>query len=71
MHIGQEPDYRVDFIETPKEQSPYGVRSYAERGIIGMPAALSNALSAAIGKEITCLPLNPENLWRLSEGDGA
>ena len=65
MHIGQEPDYRVELIETPGEDAPYGVRSYSEHGIIGIPAALANALSAAFGKEITELPLTPEKLWRL------
>jgi len=66
MHIGQEPDYRVAFVETPEEGSPYGVRPYSEHGIIGIPAALANALSAAFGREITSLPLTPEMLWRLS-----
>ncbi len=66
MHIGQEPDYRVDFVETPEESSPYGVRSFAEHGIIGIPAALGNALSAAFGKEYLFLPLTPERLWRAS-----
>jgi len=66
MHIGQEPDYRVDFVETPESESPYGVRSYAEHGIIGMPAALAGALSAAFGKEFSSLPLTPEKIWRIS-----
>lgn len=66
MHIGQEPDYRVDFIETPETDSPYGVRSYSEHGIIGIPAALGNALSAAFGKELTSLPLTPERIWKAS-----
>lgn len=47
LHIGQEPDYRIGFVETPHTASPYGVRSYAEHGIIGIPAALANALSKA------------------------
>ncbi len=64
MHIGQEPDYRVGFVETPDEQSPYGVRSFAEHGVIGMPAALGNALSAAFGKQLVTLPLMPEIIWR-------
>ncbi len=67
LHIGQEPDYRVDFVETPEENAPYGVRSCSEHGIIGIPAALGNALSAAFGREFTALPLTPERLWRLSE----
>jgi hypothetical protein len=61
-------DYRIGFVETPQDDSPFGVRSYSEHGIIGMPAALANALSAALGKEITELPLIPEKLWELSSG---
>lgn len=64
MHIGQEPDYRVGFVETPESQSPYGVRSFAEHGVIGIPAALGNALSAAFGKQLLTLPLTPEVIWR-------
>jgi CO/xanthine dehydrogenase Mo-binding subunit len=64
LHIGQEPDYRVDFVETPDDGAPFGVRSFSEHGIIGIPAALGNALSAAFGIDIGFLPLTPENLWR-------
>lgn len=64
MHIGQEPDYRVGFVETPNNQSPYGVRSFAEHGVLGIPAALGNALSAAFGKQLVTLPLTPEIIWR-------
>lgn len=66
LHIGQEPDYRVDFVETPDEGAPYGVRSYSEHGIIGIPAALGNALAAAFGVDVSFWPLTPENLWRAS-----
>ncbi len=69
MHIGQEPDYRVGFVETPESQSPYGVRSFSEHGVIGIPAALGNALSAAFGRRLVTLPLTPEAIWRTpSEG---
>lgn len=64
LHIGQQPEYQVGFVETPETNSPYGVRSYAEHGIIGIPAALGNALSAAFGKELSFLPLTPERIWR-------
>jgi CO/xanthine dehydrogenase Mo-binding subunit len=69
LHIGQEPDYRVDFIETPETDSPYGVRSYSEHGIIGIPAALGNALSTAFKKELKSLPLTPEQIWRAVKED--
>lgn len=64
MHIGQEPDYRVGFVETPENQSPFGVRSFAEHGVIGIPAALGNALSAAFERQLVTLPLTPEAIWR-------
>ena len=67
MHIGQEPEYRVDFVETPEEGSPYGVRAYAEHGIICIPAALGNALSAAFGAELLTLPITPEKIWMLTK----
>ncbi|HWR23285.1 MAG TPA: xanthine dehydrogenase family protein molybdopterin-binding subunit, partial [Feifaniaceae bacterium] len=60
LHIGQEPEYRVGFVETPEEHSPYGVRKFSEHGVIGMPAAIANALSAALGKPVDTLPLTPE-----------
>lgn len=67
MHLGQEPDYRVDFVETPQDDSPYGMRSYAEHGIIAIPAALANALANAFGIEEVTLPLTPENIWKASQ----
>jgi CO/xanthine dehydrogenase Mo-binding subunit len=68
LHIGQEPEYRVGFVQTPESESPYGVRSYSEHGIIGIPAALANALSAAFGKELSFLPLTPERIWGAFKG---
>jgi len=67
LHIGQEPLYHVEFIETPQLDSPYGSRSISEHGIIGIPAALSNALSLATNININELPLTPEYLWRQME----
>ncbi|HWQ57570.1 MAG TPA: molybdopterin cofactor-binding domain-containing protein, partial [Clostridia bacterium] len=68
LHIGQEPDYRVDFVETPEPDAPYGTRPYTEHGVIGIPAALANALGAAFGCAFDTLPLKPETLWRTSGG---
>lgn len=67
LHIGQEPKYQVEFVETPQTDSPYGSRSISEHGIIGIPAALSNALSLATGITINELPITPEYLWSHKE----
>ncbi|OCN03093.1 aldehyde oxidase [Clostridium sp. W14A] len=71
MHFGETPQYLVDFVETPLENSPYGARGLAEHGIIGIPAALANALSVASGVELDELPLVPETIWRIKTGGRA
>ena len=68
LHIGQEPDYRVDLCAMPQADSPFGTRSFAEHGIIGMPAALGNALSTALGRELSELPITPELIWKTAGG---
>lgn len=68
MHFGQTPQYLVGFVETPQLDSPYEARGIAEHGIIGIPAALGNALSVAAGAELDELPLVPETIWRIKTG---
>jgi CO/xanthine dehydrogenase Mo-binding subunit len=68
MHIGQEPVYLVDFIETPQINAPFGARGIAEHGILGIPAALANALSSAAQVELDQLPISPETIWKAKTG---
>lgn len=68
MHFGETPQYLVGFIETPQLDAPYEARGIAEHGIIGMPAALANALSVATQAELDELPLVPETIWRIKSG---
>ncbi|MEK5521169.1 aldehyde oxidase [Heyndrickxia sporothermodurans] len=68
IHYGENPEYLVDFIETPMLDAPYGLRGVGEHGILGMPAALGNSLSKAAGVSLHHLPLIPELIWRTKEG---
>lgn len=68
MHFGETPEYLVDFVETPQIDAPYHARGIAEHGVIGMPAALANALSLAAQTELDELPLVPETIWRAKAG---
>lgn len=63
LHMGEESAYVVELVCTPQEDAPYGLRSYSEHGVIGMPAALGNALSAAANVPLNQLPLTPESVW--------
>lgn len=68
MHFGETPQYLVEFVETPEIDAPYQARGIAEHGIIGIPAALANALSLAAQAELDELPLTPETIWRIKTG---
>lgn len=68
MKIGENPEYVVEFIETPQIDAPFGARGLAEHGIIAVPAAFANAVSYASGCEIDKLPVTPELIWRTKTG---
>lgn len=68
LHFSEAPQYHVAFVETPQDDAPYGTRPMSEHGIIGMPAALANALSSAAGVAADMLPVTPEALWKARTG---
>ncbi len=68
MRYGEEPEYVVDFVETPQGDGPYNARGLGEQGIIGLPGALASAFSRAVGVQLHRLPITPEYLWRVSNG---
>ena len=68
MRLGENPEYLVDFVETPNFDGPYGARGIGEYGVIGMPAALANSLSRAVEAPLNQLPLIPEFIWKVKEG---
>lgn len=69
--IGSDPKYYIDFVETPQRDGPYGMRGMGEQGVIGIPAALANAVSRAIGKPVNRLPVTAERAWRIMRGEEA
>ncbi|RLQ95532.1 xanthine dehydrogenase family protein molybdopterin-binding subunit [Falsibacillus albus] len=69
LRYGEHPEYHVEFVETPQIDAPYGARGAGEHGILGMPAALGNALSLAAGVQVNQLPLIPETIWRAKKGE--
>lgn len=63
MHYSENPDYIVEFIETPNLGGPYGARGLGEHGALGMASALAGALSRAAGVEFDSLPITFEAVW--------
>lgn len=69
MHFGEQPEYIVDFVETPQEDAPFGARGIGEHGILGIPAAFADAIQLATGKEFNKVPILPELIWKtVTEG---
>jgi hypothetical protein len=55
---------RTDFVESPTPRNPLGAKGIGEAGAIGVPAAVANAVSDALGGHNIDPPFTPEKLWR-------
>ncbi|MFO1188879.1 MAG: xanthine dehydrogenase family protein molybdopterin-binding subunit [Alphaproteobacteria bacterium] len=49
-------------IEIPNPKHPQGVRGVGEMPIVPSPAAVANAVSHALGRRMTSLPMSPPNV---------
>ena len=68
--FGEHPEYDVSFVETPQGDGPFGARGLGEQGVLGIPGAVANAVSRAIGTPIDSLPITPERIWKAVRGGG-
>jgi CO/xanthine dehydrogenase Mo-binding subunit len=68
IRFGENPEYIIDFVETPQIDAPFGARGLAEHGIIAIPAAFANAISHAADYEFDKLPITPEVIWKAKTG---
>ncbi|MFD0469003.1 molybdopterin cofactor-binding domain-containing protein [Nonomuraea thailandensis] len=62
------PDIEVVMLETPSPVTPGGMKGVGESGTIGPPAAIANAVAAAlpeIADRVTDVPLTPAAVWSL------
>ncbi|MCG5220011.1 xanthine dehydrogenase family protein molybdopterin-binding subunit [Streptosporangium sp. KLBMP 9127] len=60
------PPVEVELMQTPSPVTPGGMKGVGEAGIIGPPAAVGNAVAAAlpeIADRITATPLTPSVIW--------
>ncbi|MHA1330175.1 MAG: hypothetical protein ACTSR2_03765, partial [Candidatus Hodarchaeales archaeon] len=57
-------EFKPFLVENPQSDGPYGARGIGELTMLGVPAALGNAIFNALGISINDLPLTSENVWR-------
>jgi xanthine dehydrogenase YagR molybdenum-binding subunit len=55
-------DIRVIFVDEPDDSNPLGVKGVGEIGIVGVPAAIANAVYHATGKRVRDLPITLDKL---------
>ncbi|MEV4174133.1 xanthine dehydrogenase family protein molybdopterin-binding subunit [Nonomuraea sp. NPDC049709] len=56
------PDIDVCFVDRPDPQTPLGAKGIGELGIVGVAAAIANAIYHATGKRVRSLPISPDKL---------
>jgi CO/xanthine dehydrogenase Mo-binding subunit len=56
------PRIDVVIVEVPNPGHPYGVRGVGETAIIPPPAAIANAIYAAVGVRLSVLPMSPAHI---------
>jgi xanthine dehydrogenase YagR molybdenum-binding subunit len=57
-------DIRVIFVDEPDDSNPLGVKGLGEIGIVGVAAAIANAVYHATGKRVRDLPITLDKLGR-------
>lgn len=53
------------YVEDLFKYGPFGAKGVGEMAFIPVPASIANAVSHALGKRVTELPLTPERLYRI------
>jgi xanthine dehydrogenase YagR molybdenum-binding subunit len=57
-------DIKVIFVDEPDDSNPLGIKGVGEIGIVGVAAAIANAVHHATGKRVRDLPITLDKLQR-------
>jgi CO/xanthine dehydrogenase Mo-binding subunit len=58
------PPIETEIVEVAAPDGPFGAKGVGEPPVIGVAAAVANAVAAATGTRIYRLPMTPERVWR-------
>jgi CO/xanthine dehydrogenase Mo-binding subunit len=56
------PSFETVLVEVPYPDHPFGARGVGEMPIVPPPAAIANAIYAAIGHRVYALPMSPARI---------
>jgi CO/xanthine dehydrogenase Mo-binding subunit len=58
------PEIETLIVEVPAPDGPFGAKGIGEAPVVGAPAAVANAVAAAIGKRLYELPMTSPRVWK-------
>jgi len=61
--IDRVPPMDLEIVEVPAPDGPFGAKGVGEPPVIGVAAAVANAVAAATGVRVRELPLTDERVW--------
>jgi CO/xanthine dehydrogenase Mo-binding subunit len=64
------PPIDAEIIEVPAPDGPFGAKGVGEPPVVGVPAAVANAIAAATGLRLRDLPMTPLRVWGALNGSG-
>jgi CO/xanthine dehydrogenase Mo-binding subunit len=66
----QAPPIESVLIEVPSEHGPFGAKGVGEPPVVGVPAAVANAVADATGRRFTALPITADVVAEALDGHG-
>ncbi len=63
--IQEMPEFGIEIVEAPFSKGPFGAKGIGEPSLIPAPAAIANAVSHAVGKRITQIPITKDYLLKV------
>ncbi len=57
------PEIDTLIVEVPAPDGPYGAKGIGEAPVVAAPAAVANAVAAALGTRLYELPMTPPRVW--------
>jgi CO/xanthine dehydrogenase Mo-binding subunit len=61
--VDRVPPIDLQIVEVPAPDGPFGAKGVGEPPVIGVAAAVANAVASATGVRVYDLPLSPERVW--------
>jgi CO/xanthine dehydrogenase Mo-binding subunit len=62
------PPIEAEIVEVPAPDGPFGAKGVGEPPVVGVPAAVANAIAAATGLRLRDLPMTPLRVWGALNG---